>query len=53
MVLIFDGNSEIGAHARSNLNFCCLFMAFEKIENKQEELFSFMRAQHVLSYHLI
>ena len=37
MVLIIDGNSEIGAHARSNLNFCYLFMAFEKIENSQKD----------------
>ena len=61
MVLILDGTSEIGAHVRSNF---CLLTCLRHLSRAREEenlfflafakdLFSFMRAQHVLSYHLI
>ena len=48
MVLILDGNSEIGGH----VNLCKVFYW---IEGKSYFcfLFSFMHAHHVLSYHLI
>ena len=54
-----DGNSGIGAHVRSNLLFD-LFMAFYKIRRSRKsdfcfsgDLFSFMHAQHFLSYHVL
>ena len=57
MVFILDDNSEIGAHEQSLLFH--LFKAFDKIESRhksdiffRKDLFSFMRAKHVLSYHL-
>ena len=59
MVFILDGNSYIGAHVRSNL--CYLICLRHLIRSKEAQnkifvsftkyLFSFMRAQHVLSYH--
>ena len=60
MVLILDGKSEIGAHVRSNL--CYLSCLRHLIRSRavinhifflRKDLFSFMRAQNVLSYHLI
>ena len=53
MVPILDGNPEIGAHVRRNL--CS---AFDKIKSRyfflsENNFFSFMRAQYVLSNHLI
>ena len=58
MVPISDGNSEIGAHVRSAVgNLICwrhLFRSTRFIKFIfRTNLFSFARAQHVLSYHLI
>ena len=59
MVLMFDGNSELGAHVRSTN--CCLICLRHLIRTRtvtnyivllQKVLFSFLRAPHVLSYHL-
>ena len=54
---ILDGNLEIQARVRSN--HCYLFKAFYLIDRShtsdsflRNDLFSFMLAQHVLSYHL-
>ena len=47
-VLILDGNSEKGAHARDNL---WLFDLFQDIWLNQEQ--SLKRAQHVLIFRLI
>ena len=58
MVLIFDCNSEVGAHVRSNLCILICLMHLIKLRDVTnriclgKDLFSFMRAQHVLSYHL-
>ena len=52
-MLILDGNLEIGAHVISDT---CLFEVFVQIEINHISdffLFSFTRAQRVLSYHLI
>ena len=56
MVLILDGDPEIGAHWRSN---SVIFKGFEKLESShksdlfpQKYLFSLMRTHHILSYHL-
>ena len=60
MVLLLYGNSETGAHIR--INFChliCLRHLNRTSANHKsdfflrKDLFSFMCAQHVLSYHLI
>ena len=60
MVLIIDGNSEIGTHVRNNLCYLnCLrhLLRWRAVTNRifflRKDLFSFMHAQHVLSYHLI
>ena len=51
MVLILDGNSEIGAHVSDLCSLGCISsnLTFSPLIG----LFSFMRAQQVLSYHLI
>ena len=46
MVLIPDGNSAIGAHVHLYYLICLRHLL-------RKDLFSYMRAQHVLSYHLI
>ena len=58
MVLILDGNSEIGAHVRGNLCYY-LFKAFDLHQELSQNFFSPKRpiflhafAQYVLSYHL-
>ena len=61
MVLILYGNSEICAHVRSNLFYLiCIshFLSSRAVTNRivlpqKKFVFSFIRAQHVLSYHLI
>ena len=56
MVLMLNGNSEICAHKNWSL---LLDLAFDYIESihksykSEKNLFSFMCAQHVLSYHHI
>ena len=50
MVLILDGNSEIGAHVR-HLNKSRADT--NRILFLSKDLFSLMRAQHVLSYQII
>ena len=50
MVLILDANSEIGAHVRG-MNRSRVVK--NKIFFLRKDLFYFIRAQHVLSYHLI
>ena len=51
-VHILDGNSEIGAHARSNL---CYLICVRHLNRSRgvTNPFYFMRAQQVLGYHLI
>ena len=60
MVLISEGNSEIGAQLRSNL--CCSISLRHRIRSRaftnrisilRKDLFSFIRAQNVLIYHLL
>ena len=57
MVLIFDGNSEIGGLELSLL--FDLFKAFDDTESSnnlfflRRDIFSFKRVQHVLGYYLI
>ena len=59
MVLVLENNSDIGANVRSNLFFICLrhLISSAEVTNhisfSKKNLFSFMRAQHVLSYHPI
>ena len=58
MLRISDGNPEIGAHIRRNLChlICLRHLDLEQSQKDffvREVLFSFMHAQHVLSYHLI
>ena len=60
MVLVLDCNSEIGAHARSKLYYLICLRRSDRsraITNRslllRNDRFSFMRALHVLSYHLI
>ena len=63
MVLILDGYSELCARVRGTLCFFYfnMFKTFNYIENRyksdffsfRRDLFSFKRARHVLSYHLI
>ena len=55
MVLMLDGNSEIGAHVKKNLCYLiCLRHLNRIVTNRifilRKDIFSF---QHVLSYHLI
>ena len=52
-----DGNLEIGAHVWSNIcYFTCHLIGPSRVTNRifliRKDLFSGMRAQHVLSYHL-
>ena len=59
MVLMFDGNSELGAHVRSTN--CCLICLRHLIRSRTDTIiffspkdpFSFLRAQHGLIYRLI
>ena len=60
MVLILDGNSEIGAHVRSNLCYLiCLghWIRSRVVINRdffyEKNPILFMHAQFILSYHLI
>ena len=60
MVLILDGNSLKGAHLRRNLYYSTclrLLISSRAVTNLiffiRKDLFSFMREQHVMSYHLI
>ena len=59
MVLILDGNSEIGAHIRRNICYliCLMHLIRSKAVTNQffppKRFFSLFRAQHVMSYHLI
>ena len=60
LVLNLDGNLEIGAHVRFNLGYLiCLRRLIgsravtNRIFGRRKDLFSFMHAQPVLSYHLI
>ena len=39
MVLVLDGNSEIGAHVGNNLSFFYLFKAFAEIESSHKSDF--------------
>ena len=54
IVLILEGNSEIGAHVGRHI---CNLICFEKFAHSESSdflvRFCSMRAQHVLSYHLI
>ena len=60
MVLLLDGHSEIGAHVRCHI---CYFICLRNLKRSRavtnrililrKDLFSFMRAQHALRYHLI
>ena len=59
VVLILDGNSAIGAHVRINLSYlirCGVFIRSGAVINRKfflrKDLFSFMREQDVISYHL-
>ena len=58
MVFRLDGNSEIGAQAKCHLFYLIYLMHFisRAVTNRiffQQKLFSFIRSQHVLSYHPI
>ena len=55
MVLIVDGNSELGAHVMSNLFYLnCYSRHLIRLESSQKSTFiTIMRTQHVLSYHLM
>ena len=61
MVLILDGNWEIGAHGMIVISviWSVQGISLESRQSKlrffflQTDLFSFMRTQHILSYHLI
>ena len=53
MVLVLDGNSEIGAHVRSNLSY---LICLKHRDQSTIEFISpkyFYRAEHVLGYHPI
>ena len=60
IVLASVGNSEIGAHVNGAISLLFdLFKAFDEIGSAvthriflRKDLFFFMRAHHVLSYHL-
>ena len=55
MVLILDGNSEIGGRVRSNLYYLDCLMHFIDIRfffYRKDQVF-LMRAQHVLRYHIL
>ena len=49
MVLILDGNSDIGAHVWSHLRFD-LFKAFVWVEKSKRDI---VIVQHVLSYTIL
>ena len=60
VVLLSDGNSEIGAHIRTSELLFDSFKVFDQIDSShtpffflRKDLFSCRRAQHVLSYHVI
>ena len=59
MLLILDGNSEIGTHVTSNLCYlaCLKYLIRSRAATKRnffpKRHIFFMRAQHVLSYQLI
>ena len=55
MVLILDGNSLRGAHVRRNICYstCSSRAVTNRVFFTQNDPFSIMRAQHVMSYHLI
>ena len=53
VVLVTDGNSEIGAHAWSYISNLDLYKAFVYIKRSRTFKIFFARALHVLSYHLI
>ena len=59
IALLLDGNSEIGAHVKSNLCYliCSRHLICSRADTKRifirKPLLSFVRTQHVLSYHLI
>ena len=60
LVLNLDGNSEIGAPARSNMSYLIFLKhlirsraATNRTYKIRKDIFSFRRAQHVLIYHLI
>ena len=60
MVLLLYGNLEIGAHVTSNPSYliCLRYLIRSRIVTIgllfiRKDLFSFMHAQHVLSYHVI
>ena len=51
---ILDGIAEIGANVRSMLFLFDLFKAFDWTKSSDEkDMFSFIRAEHILSYHLM
>ena len=60
MVLILDGNSEQGENVKSNLSYMiCKRHLIDRAQSQirflfsNKKQFSFTRAQHVLSYHLV
>ena len=59
LTMVLDGNSDIGAHVYSNLFYLICFRHLiwpRAVTNRifsSKNLFFFMRAQHVLSHHLI
>ena len=60
MVFILDGNSEIEAHVRSNLCYLtCIRLLIKaravtnRIFSILKDIFSFILAQHGMSYHLV
>ena len=55
MMLTSDGNLEIGAYVRSDVCYliCVRHLIRSRLVTNRKDLFSLMRAQHVLSYHLI
>ena len=60
MVLILDGKLDTGAHVMNNLCYLICLRRLNKsrvVTNRtffsDKTFFSFMRAKHVLSYHLI
>ena len=60
MVLILDGNSDIGVHVRSNLCYLTCLRQLNRsraVTNRilfllRKTYISFLRVQHVLSYHI-
>ena len=57
VILILDGNSEMGAHVWSNLGYqiCLRHLYTSKVTNlklfREKKLFSLIFAQHILSNH--